>query len=108
MKRLGALATLSLAALFLLPSIAAFGQETPSPAAEEESGCQAGELCGSGEDREDTIQDNRTEAVETPGNHIRSLITLGLIAAVIGSYLFVALSGRSLFGRRHKKASGAA
>ena len=107
MKRLMVLATVTLAALFLLPSIAAFGQETPSPAAEEETGCQAGELCGSGE-REDTIQDNRTDAVETPGNHVRSLITLGLVAAVIGTYLFAALSGRSLFGGRNKKSAGTA
>lgn len=96
------LATLTLAAIFLLPSIAAFGQETPSPTAEEASGCQAGELCGSGE-RDARIQDNQTEAVETPGNHLRSLITLGLITAVIGSYLFAALSGRSPLGRRTRR-----
>ena len=51
------------------------------------------------------MQDSRGDAVDPPGNYVRSLLTLGLIAAVIGTYLFVALTGRSLLGRRREKAA---
>lgn len=91
-----------LAAAFLVPS-AAMAQET-SPELAEEEGCQAGELCGSGA-REDRFQNNDGgDAPDPPGNYTRSLTTLGLIAAVVGAYLFIALTGRSIFRRRPKKA----
>lgn len=91
-----------LLAAALLPS-AALAQET-SPAPAEEEGCQAGELCGSG-DREDRFQNNgEVDAPDPPGNYTRSLTTLGLIAAVVGAYLFIALTGRSIFRRKPKRA----
>lgn len=95
------LSALLLAAAFLLPSAALAQETSPEPA---EEGCQAGELCGSG-DREDRFQnDDRVDALDPPGNYTRSLTTLGLIAAAIGAYLFIALTGRSIFRRRPKKA----
>jgi hypothetical protein len=91
-----------LGAALLMPS-AALAQET-SPEPGEEEGCQAGELCGSG-DREDRFQnDDGAAAPDPPGNYTRSLTTLGLIAAVVGAYLFIALTGRSIFRRKPKKA----
>jgi hypothetical protein len=94
------IAALVLAAILALPSVA-LGQET-SPEPAEEEGCRAGELCGSG-DREDRFQnEGRAEAPDPPGNYARSLTTLGLIAAVVGAYLFIALTGRRLPGRRRK------
>lgn len=93
---------LVLSAVLLAPSAAPAQEPSLEPAEEEE--CRAGELCGSG-DREDRFQDdNRVDAPDPPGNYARSLITLGLIAAVVGTYLFIALTGRSIFRRRTKKA----
>lgn len=96
------LSTLLLAtAAFVLPSAALAQETSPAPA---EMGCRAGELCGSG-DREDRFQnDNRVDAPDPPGNYTRSLTTLGLIAAVVGAYLFIALTGRSIFRRKPKRA----
>lgn len=89
--------------IVLLAPPAALAQET-SPEPAEEEGCQAGELCGSGT-RENRFQDdNRVDALDPPGNYTRSLITLGLIAVVVGAYLFIALTGRSIFRRRPGKA----
>jgi hypothetical protein len=91
-----------LVALFAVPSAALAQETTPEPA--EEEGCAAGELCGSG-DRENRFQEGeRVDAPDPPGNYARSLTTLGLIAAVVGTYLFIALTGRSIFRRRPKKA----
>lgn len=96
------LSTLLLAAAFLMPSAALAQETSPEPA--EEEGCQAGELCGSG-DREDRFQnEGGVDAPDPPGNYTRSLTTLGLIAAVVGAYLFIALTGRSIFRRKPKKA----
>jgi hypothetical protein len=96
------LSALILSGAFLLPSAALAQETSPEPA--EEEGCQAGELCGSG-DREDRFQnDDGVEAPDPPGNYTRSLTTLGLIAAVVGAYLFIALTGRSVFRRKPKKA----
>jgi hypothetical protein len=80
----------------------AFAQQPadPTPAAEE-PGCAPGELCGSG-DRDDRFETGNSQAPDPPGNYVRSLISLGLIAAVIGTYLFIALSGRRLPIRRRK------
>ena len=95
------LSALILSAVFLVPSAATAQETSPEPA--EEEGCQAGELCGSGT-RENRFQDdNRVDALDPPGNYARSLITLGLIAAVVGTYLFIALTGRSIFRRRPRK-----
>ena len=56
--------------------------------------CRRGELCGSG-DFDDRSADSTSNVPETPGRYLRSLITLGLIAAVVGTYLFVAFTGRN-------------
>ncbi|HEU4868374.1 MAG TPA: hypothetical protein VFV09_11675 [Actinomycetota bacterium] len=91
-----------LAATLLMPSAALAQETSPEPA--EQEGCQAGELCGSG-DREDRFRnDDGAGAPDPPGNYTRSLTTLGLIAAVVGAYLFIALTGRSIFRRKPKKA----
>ena len=92
--RLCRLGAAVLVLVFLIPS-SVLAQEPPSQPDEGDE-CRAGELCGSGT-REDRFQnDTRVDAPDPPGNYVRSLITLGLIAAVIGTYLFIALSGRSL------------
>jgi DNA-binding transcriptional LysR family regulator len=94
------LAALVLAAAFLAPSVALGQETTPEPPAEDV--CRAGELCGSG-DRDDRFQnEGRVEAPDPPGNYARSVTTLALIAAVVGTYLFIALTGRRLPGRRRK------
>lgn len=99
--RLCRLAVAALALVLLIPS-SVLAQETPSQPDDGDE-CRAGELCGSGT-REDRFQnDTRVDAPDPPGNYVRSLITLGLIAAVIGTYLFIALTGRSL-----RRRSGAA
>lgn len=72
-------------------------QESPGSGGEEE--CRPGELCGPTEG-EDPFSDTGRSVVDPPGNHVRSLITIGLIAAFLGSYLFVALSGRNPFKRK--------
>ena len=95
-------AILLLLTLLMLAPTAAFGQEAADPVpTPEEEGCQAGELCGSG-DRNDRLQTDTSRAPDPPGNYARSLTALGLIFAVIGTYLFIALSGRRLPGRRRK------
>lgn len=96
------LSALILPAVFLAPA-AALAQETSPEPAEDEEECRAGELCGSGT-RENRFQDdNRLDAPDPPGNYARSLVTLGLIAAVVGGYLFIALTGRSVLRRRPKR-----
>jgi hypothetical protein len=74
-----------------------------SPGAGGEQGCRPGELCGPTEG-EDPFGDADRSVVDPPGNHVRSLITIGLIAAFLGSYLFVALTGRKPFRRSTKNA----
>lgn len=89
-------------AVLLTPSAAPAQEASPEPA--EEEGCRVGELCGSGT-RQDRFQDdNRVDAVDPPGDYARSLISLGLIAAVVGAYLFIALTGRSIFRRKPRRA----
>jgi hypothetical protein len=70
-----------------------------SPGSGEEEECRAGALCGPSEG-EDPFGDTNRSAVDPPGNQVRSLITIGLIFAVLGTYLFIALTGRSPFRRR--------
>lgn len=102
MRLRNVITALILVAVCLSSSAASAQETTPDP--EEEQGCQAGELCGSG-DRENRFQnDGGVEAPDPPGNYARSLLTLGLIAAVVGTYLFIALTGRSILRRRPKKA----
>lgn len=83
-------------ALLLVPGSQAWAQQLNEP--DEEEGCRAGELCGSGEVDESRGSTPR-EVVDPPGAHVRSLITLGLIAALIGTYLFIAFTGHRPFER---------
>ena len=68
--------------------------ETPSPAEEEEV-CQIGQVCT---ELGDTVrQERRTGPInDPPGDHVQSLITIGVILLLVGTYLFTALTGRSL------------
>jgi hypothetical protein len=90
--------------LFVVLLIAAMAAGAPAAAQEESPGsgdeeeCRAGELCGPTRG-EDPFEDTDRSVVDPPGNHVRSLITIGLIAAFLGSYLFVALTGRKPFRR---------
>ena len=75
----------------------------PDAPAQEDAGppgspdkCRPGELCGTG-DVEERSAGSQGSAPEVPGRHLRALITLGFIAAIIGTYLFVALTGRNPF-----------
>lgn len=91
-----------LVAALLVPSAAVAQESSPEPADENE--CAAGELCGSGEREDGPEVGTQVDALDPPGNYTRSLATLGLIAAVVGAYLFIALTGRSVFRRKPKKA----
>ena len=78
----------------LLPAPPALAQlETD----EDDGGCQPGELCGS-TDFEDAERAER-EVPDPPGDYATSLVTLGCIGLVVGTYLFVALTGRNPYSR---------
>lgn len=67
--------------------------ESPSPAEEEEV-CQIGQVCT---EFGDFRQERRTGPInDPPGDHLQSLVTIGVIALLAGTYLFTALTGRSL------------
>lgn len=89
-------------ALFGLLVVLALLAQVPAASAQlKDNGdddCSIGELCGSGEVDESQSARDR-DVVDPPGDHVTSLITLGLMAAVVGSYLFVALTGRNPFAR---------
>jgi hypothetical protein len=96
------LAILALTVFFGLLGPAALAQQeglSPAPAGGEP--CRAGELCGN-TDVDDPFGGSSRRVEDPPGRYVRSLSTMGLIAIFIGSYLFVALTGRSpkLGGRR--------
>ena len=93
MRKLSALAIV-LTVYLGLPLPAALGQEEGEPPASGEEICKAGELCVSGE-VEEPFGESTQEALDPPGRYVRSLLTLGLIGAFIGSYLFIALTGKS-------------
>ena len=93
MRRLSALAIVLTVSLGL-PLPAALGQEEGEPPASGEETCKAGELCGD-TDVEEPFGGPAQEAEDPPGRYVRSLLTLGLIGAFIGSYLFIALTGKS-------------
>lgn len=83
-----------LLAALLVPAAPAFGQ----PQTGEDGGeCRAGELCGSA-DFEDAEQ-RRQKVPDPPGDFVTSLVTLGCIALVVGTYLVSALTGRNPFSR---------
>jgi hypothetical protein len=77
-----------------LPLPAALGQEAGEPPASGEETCKAGELCDSGE-VEEPFGESTQEVLDPPGRYVRSLLTLGLIGAFVGSYLFMALTGKT-------------
>jgi hypothetical protein len=89
-------------AILVVPSVATWAQESPtpspSPSAEEET-CPIGQLCS------DTNVETPTkrEPVEDPaGNYVRSLITIGAIALLVGSYLFFAFGWGRFFSRSRR------
>jgi hypothetical protein len=99
MKKLNLLAILVLTVSIALPVPAALGQqEGVSPETGGEP-CKAGELCGN-TDVEEPFGGSSRNANDPPGHYVRSLLTLGFIAVFIGSYLFIALTGRSPFRHR--------
>lgn len=71
--------------------------QQPSPDLGE-APCQAGELC----EREDAEEPSvsRQPVNDPPGRYLRSLVTIGFIAALVGTYLFVALTGHLPIRRR--------
>jgi hypothetical protein len=86
--------TILIIALWLsVPAATGFAQQLESPGPGGVP-CKAGELCGSG-DNADRLRNNPQPVVDPPGRYLRSLVTLGLIAALVGTYLFVALSGHT-------------
>lgn len=93
MARLSALAIVLTVSLGL-PLPAALAQEEGEPPASGEETCRAGELCDSGV-VEEPFGESTQEVLDPPGRYVRSLLTLGLIGAFIGSYLFMALTGKS-------------
>lgn len=103
MRAVGRAFSLALAAallsLFAVP--AAAGQPEPTPTGELEQPCAVGELCLEEGTVPGGIQ-RRGPVNDPPGNVARSLATIGFIGCVVGLYLYVALTGRSLpfTGRR--------
>jgi hypothetical protein len=90
------LVVLLLVALVVVAPPAGAQEESPGSDGQE---CRAGELCGPTEG-EDPFGDTGPSVADPRGNHVRSLITIGLIAAFLGTYLFIALSGRNPFKRK--------
>jgi hypothetical protein len=85
-------AALSIIALALSASLA--GAQEPTDTPEPPSGeCQIGQICVE-EGEVGTEGGTRGPVIDPPGAQVRSLITLGLIAAVIAAYLFIAFSGK--------------
>lgn len=80
-----------LAVTYLMFAEATFAQEsTPTPSPETTLICRIGQQCKV----EEVDSRQRGPVNDPPGNYVRSLITMGLIAFVVGTYLFFALSNR--------------
>ena len=90
-----------LAVVLSAPAAKVWAQETPSPTpsetpAEEEEGCQIGQICTN----IDFNPDEQRGPVRDPaGSYVRSLISMGAIALIVGSYLFFAMGWGRLFSR---------
>jgi len=70
------------------------GAQEPTESPEPPSGeCPIGQICVE-EEEGGTERGTRGPVSDPPGAQMRSLITLGLIAAVIAAYLYIAFSGK--------------
>ena len=76
---------------------AGFTQDLQSPGPGE-APCRAGELCEREDAEEPSISQQPVN--DPPGRYVRSLVTIGFIGALVGTYLFVALTGRLPIRRR--------
>lgn len=86
-----------LALTLSLPIAKVWAQETPSPTpSEEEEGCQIGQICT---DIDFNPNEQRGPVRDPAGSYVRSLITMGAITLVVGSYLFFALGRGGAFSR---------
>lgn len=96
------LGSLVVSLVVLFPVGRAVAQESPTPAAsptEEEVGCQIGQICSD----IDLNSDRKSGPVHDPaGNYVRSLVTMGAIVIVVGSYFFFALGWGRFFSRFRK------
>lgn len=67
----------------------ALAQESPTPSGD----CAIGVVCTN---PLETGPGEQQPVNDPPGNYVRSLITIGFILLLVGTYLFVALTGKSL------------
>lgn len=93
--------------LFWLAAASWAQEPTPVPTSDDQPPCEVGQLCETGNGDHPTFGTTKKGHVnDPPGAFSRSLITIGIIAVLLGAYIYFAFTGTRppFLGRKRQRA----